>query len=167
MKAKTITLFLALGSLSGFAHPIADRAAELAAHEPQKPATAQCPDFSGSWQGTCVSNGQESKANVVIKQNGCNSIQTDSLDIAVDGLNNYVTSSNVNGKAVSTAFSVSSSWSDDHASLETHYSGMAKALDGSKAVPFSGTASTRLENGKLHSETSGPDMKIVCDYARQ
>ncbi len=68
----------------------------------------QCEDFSGTWQGAC----EEEVETMVIKQEGCYSINIDGQDLPINGTSNKSTVSSFQGSSTQSTTSMTVLWND-------------------------------------------------------
>ncbi len=162
-----------LFSQTGFAMPgvalaekiLAKRSASMAR---QNGRTAHCVNLAGNWKGRCTAGDVTEDAAMEIKQIDCTTILFGHTGIYVGALENHSAAQPL-GDMASLASAVTSAhdWSADGTQLNSWYVGLFKVIGTPPTTPFSGMTVTRLEGGKLVSESVFADLKISCSFDKQ
>ena len=134
----------------------------------QKDLALQCTDFTGYWEGTCVSkNGDQFPHSHQVHQDGCELLRAYGVILPIGGMMTVTTMKDQSYGASST---LSADWKDNRTVLELVQAGVLRFLGKSPEVSSQETKSNiRIENQKLiHTiKDKNDDLVMECNYVKK
>ncbi len=122
-----------------------------------------CADFSGSWRGTCTTNGQTATDVMIVTQSGCESMNLGGQNVVVGGTTNE---SHVESDLTTTTI-ISAAWKQSKTELagKLIIIQLRKGESGQKYAQLD--TSVKLDGTRLLVTARGQDIDASCSYDRQ